>query len=156
MPPVNWPIWAGAVLSVVALFSYPFVFVRWPITRDIPWANLLLCAASGALVVAGVRRAWAAPRYRWLKTGYSAVLAAFSAFVVGSFVYGVMIVPRRLPASHGAPAIGQRAPDFSLADVNNAPVSLIALLSSPLPPAAPGGVARAPKGVLLIFYRGYW
>ena len=152
---LNWPIWAGAILSVLAMFSYPFIFVRWPITRDLPWANLLLFVGAGVLVVAGLRRAWAAPRYRWLKVGYSAVLTAFSAFVVGSFVYGVMIVPRRLPASHGAPDVGQRAPDFTLADINNTSVSLASLLSSPLPSTS-GGASRAPKGVLLIFYRGYW
>ncbi len=48
----NWPIWAGFLLSLIAFLSYFFVFVWFPVTRDFPWANLLLFAiAAGLLLV---------------------------------------------------------------------------------------------------------
>ena len=37
----NWPVWTGFLLSFIAYFSYFFLFVRFPVTRDFPWANLL-------------------------------------------------------------------------------------------------------------------
>jgi hypothetical protein len=58
----------------------------------------------------------------------------------------------QLPPSKGAPQVGQKAPDFTLADSTGKPVRLSELL-------APAGDAAAKKGgpwVLLIFYRGYW
>ena len=38
----NWQIWVGFLLSLIAFFSYFLVFVWFPVTRDFPWANLLL------------------------------------------------------------------------------------------------------------------
>jgi peroxiredoxin len=61
------------------------------------------------------------------------------------FTFGTLVVTRMLPASHGAPAVGQKAPEFTLPDTNHQSVALSQLL------AAPGS-----KGVVLIFYRGYW
>jgi hypothetical protein len=58
MKKLNWQIWAGFVLSLVAGFSYPFVFTRWPITRDFPWANLILFAIAMVLLFLGLRRAF--------------------------------------------------------------------------------------------------
>jgi len=143
---------------MAALFSYPFVFVRWPITRDFPWANLLLFGIAVALLFVGVRRAWTnqKPREGDL-TGkqsripkiVSSLLATVGVLALGLFVFAFFIASRWLPASQGAPKIGQKAPDFTLADTNGRLVSLSELLTS----QANG---TAPKGVLLIFYRGYW
>jgi hypothetical protein len=59
--------------------------------------------------------------------------------------------------------VGQKAPDFTLSDTNGKPVSLSELLSTPINGKtmnAPVGNAQqaptSPKGVLLVFYRGYW
>ena len=60
----NWQIWAGFLLSVIAFLSYPFVFVRWSVTRDFPWANLLLFGIALVLLFVGVRRAFAPDRRR--------------------------------------------------------------------------------------------
>jgi hypothetical protein len=146
----NWPAWAGFLLSAVALVSYPFVFARWSTTRDFPWANLLLFGIAAILLVIGFRRAFA-PGLSHPKRSKIAgsVLATLSALVLGLFVFSTFIMARWLPASHGAPQVGQKAPEFALADTNNKPVTLASLLSSPIN-------RQVPKGVLLIFYRGYW
>jgi cytochrome oxidase Cu insertion factor (SCO1/SenC/PrrC family) len=57
---------------------------------------------------------------------------------------------RNIPGFAGAPQVGQKVPEFSLADSDGKPVSLSQLLSAPL---ANGSHS---KGVLLVFYRGYW
>ena len=53
----NWPIWAGFVVVVAGLFSYGF-FARFPITRDFPWANLLLFGIGIAMLLVGLFRAF--------------------------------------------------------------------------------------------------
>ena len=144
----NWQIWAGFLLSVIAFLSYPFIFVRFPVTRDFPWANLLLFGIAATLLLVGVRRAFAPDRRRISKI-VSSILATLSVAILGFFIFAAFIMSRWLPASHGAPQIAQKAPDFSLADTNSRLVSLSELLSTPIR-------GTAPKGVLLIFYRGYW
>jgi len=144
----NWQIWAGFLLSLAALLSYPFVFVRFPVTRDFPWVNLLLFAVAVVLLFLGVRRAFGAGR-RTVSKIISSVLAVLGLGILGLFIFAAFILARQLPASAGAPRVGQRAPDFSLADTSGKAVSLTELLSAPVK-------GKAPKGVLLVFYRGYW
>ncbi|MBA3716139.1 MAG: redoxin domain-containing protein [Pyrinomonadaceae bacterium] len=144
----NWPLWAGFLFSLVAFVSYFFVFVRFPVTRDFPWANLLLFGMAAALLLVGVRRAFA-PERRLRSKIAGLVVATLSVALFGLFVFSTFMMARWLPASHGAPQVGQKAPDFSLSDTNGRPVSLSELLSTPIN-------GKAPKGVLLVFYRGYW
>ena len=144
----NWQIWAGFVLCLIAFFSYPFIFVRWPVTRDFPWANLLLFGIAGVLLLLGARRAFASGGPRRSKVA-GAVLATLSLIVFGFFAFSMFIMARQLPASTGAPHLGQKAPDFSLADTSGKTVALSELLSTPIN-------GRTPRGILLIFYRGYW
>ena len=144
----NWPPWLGFFASVFAFMSYPFVFVRWPITRDFPWANLLLFGLAAVLLFVGVRHAFAPERRRGSKIA-AAVLTPLSALLLGVFVFSFFVAGRWLPSAHSAPGVGQKAPDFVLADTNNNPLSLAELLSSPID-------GKPAKGVLLIFYRGYW
>jgi hypothetical protein len=154
IPKLNWPIWIGLLLSLAALFSYPFVFVRWPITRDFPWANLLLFVIAVVFVFVGVRRAFAPQRPHPMRSRIAgSILATLSILVLGLFIFTFFVASKWLPASHGAPQIGQKAPDFTLADTSGRPVSLSELLSAPISgKAAPSN----PRGVLMIFYRGYW
>lgn len=146
--PINWPLWSAFLMSVVAFISYPFVFVRFPITRDFPWVNLLLLGLSAALLLAGLRRSFGAEATRKGKIA-GAVVASLTGIVCAFFVFSFLIVSRQLPTSHGAPQVGQKAPEFRLADSDGKMVSLSELLSSPI-------AGKAPKGVLLVFYRGYW
>ena len=152
IPKFNWPLWAGFFLSLIAFLSYFFVFVQWPVTRDFPWANLLLFALAGGLLVIGLRRAFAKDRVKATRSKIAgAVLTTLSVVVFGSFVSITLIMARQLPASKGAPQVGQKAPDFALADTNNRPVALTDLLAG-----RGASVSSPPKGVLLIFYRGHW
>lgn len=144
----NWQIWTGFLLSLVAFLSYFFVFVNFPSTRDFPWANLLLFAVAIVLLLLGVRRAFAPDRRRGSKI-MASIVAILGVAVLGFFIFAVFVMARQLPASAGAPRLGQKAPDFSLTDTSGKPVALSELLSTPIN-------GKAPKGVLLVFYRGYW
>ena len=147
---INWPLWAGLLLTLVAFMSYFFVFDWFPFTRDFPWANLVLFVLAGALLLMGLRRGFASDRPHPVRSKIVTVLvSAFSALVVALFVFSFFVVGRWLPASKGAPHVGQRAPDFTLPDTTGKPVSLNELMTTPIN-------GKAPKGVLLIFYRGYW
>jgi hypothetical protein len=143
----NWPLWLGFLLSIVTFFSYFAVFVWYPVTRDFPWANLLLFLVAAVLLFLGVRRAFASGR-RGSKI-LAAIVTTLGVLVIGSFLFAFFIGGRSLPASKGAPQVGQRAPDFTLTDASGKAVSLNELLTTPI-----NGIA--PRGVLLVFYRGYW
>jgi hypothetical protein len=145
---VNWPIWVGLLLCVFALLSFEFVFVRWPTTRDFPWVNLLIFAIAGAFLLAGVRRGFTPERRRRSRI-VSSLVATFGFLIIGFFIFAFFIGSRWLPPSHGAPQIGQKAPDFNLADTAGKTLHLSELLTEPID-------GKAPRAVLLIFYRGYW
>src|SRR6267378_8547140 len=87
---LNWPVWAGFLLSLSALLSYPFVFVRWPITRDFPWANLLLFGIAAALLGLGIRRAFAGERPRRSKVA-GVIVTALSVLIFGLFIFSTLI-----------------------------------------------------------------
>ena len=146
----NWHLWAGFLLCLFGIVSYPFIFARFPVTRDIPWVNFLLLGIGVASLLVGLKRAFRqSQQYRGKIVGPILGTVSLAAVVLFSFV--VLHATKQLPASSGAPRIGQRAPDFTLADANNNPVALASLLSTPL-----ANSAAPPKGVLLVFYRGYW
>jgi hypothetical protein len=156
----NWNLrtWMGFVLCLAAMVSYPTIFVRYPITRDFPWATLLLIALGIFLVASGVARAFRRPdAYRGKISG--SILSVLTVLLVGFFLVEILYVTKRIPASHGAPQVGQIAPDFTLPDSKGNGVTLSSLLNSsfraddrPTAGAASGRTAA----VVLIFYRGYW
>ena len=146
----NWPLWTGFLLMLIAFFSYFAVFVRFPVTRDFPWANLLLFVLAAILVGLGIRRGFARDRPHPTRSKIvTSIVAVLGALVIASFVFVFFIGGRMLPASKGAPQVGQKVPEFTLSDANGKQVSLNELLSTPID-------GKAPKGVLLVFYRGYW
>jgi hypothetical protein len=139
----NWMLWTGFLVVVVGLFSFEF-FARFPITRDFPWANLFLFAIGGILLVTGLVRAFGQPtKYRGKIFG--PILTLISVLIFALFAYALFYVVRQMPASASAPRVGEKAPDFTLADQNGRPVALHDLLGS-----------AGTRAVLLIFYRGYW
>ena len=78
-----------------------------------------------------------------LWTGFVLSIVAFISYFA-FFVFVVTVASRQVPPSHGAPHVGQKAPDFTLLDSNGKSVTLSELLAS------------SPRGALLVFYRGYW
>ena len=147
---LNWPLWVGFLLTLAAFLTYFFVFIWFPSTRDFPWANLLFFLIAGVLLFMGLRRGFAADRPHPTRSKIvSSLVSAFSLVVFGVFVFTIFVAGSRLPAAKGAPQVGQRAPDFTLPDTSGKPVSLNELLTTPIN-------GNAPKGVLLVFYRGYW
>lgn len=148
----NWQIWAGFLLSFLASLAYLFFFIDYPITRDFPWATLVLYAVAVALLLIGLKRAFAGDTKRPLLSKIvGSGLAALSVIIIGLFLFSTLVMSRWLPPSTGAPQAGQKAPDFTLSDASGKQVSLAELLAQPI-----AGQTNQPKGVLLIFYRGYW
>ena len=146
----NWPLWAGFLLALFAAFSYFAFFVWFPVTRDFPWANLLLFLLAAFLLVVGIRRGFASDRARpKLSKAVTSIVTTLSALVFVFFIFAVFIAARWLPAATGAPHLGQQVPEFTLADASGRQISLNQLLSEPID-------GKRPKGVLLVFYRGWW
>jgi AhpC/TSA family len=128
-------------LVLGGLFSYAFL-IRFPITRDFPWANLLLFGIGAALLIFGLFRAFGRPNVYRGKI-FGSIFAVLSALMFALFSYVIFYELRQVPASTGAPRAGQKAPEFTLPDQNDKPVALTDLLSHS-------------KATLLIFYRGFW
>jgi hypothetical protein len=147
----NWRIWTGFLLAVIAFVSYFAVFVKFPVTRDIPWATWLLFALSIFLLGVGIGRAVRQPLvYRGKIVG--PILGVLGLGIAGLFGFFTIYGTRQVPPSAAAPKVGSRAPDFELADVTGKTVTLTSLLTDPMPLP----VGAKPRGVILIFYRGYW
>lgn len=149
----NWRIWAGFLLAVAAVLSYIALFARFPVTRNVPWTSWVMFAAAAWLLWVGVRLAFRSPVvYRGKIMG--PILAVLSLGVVVFFEYATLYASRQVPASLGAPTVGAKAPEFMLADTSGKMVALSTLLSESMPVRQ--GSGAKPRGVLLIFYRGYW
>jgi hypothetical protein len=153
----NVAIWAGFLLAVAAVPAHVAFFARFPVTRDFPWAALLMFGAGFLLIGRGLARAYRRPQeYRGRVAG--PILGTAAAALLGFFAYSLLYGARQLPRSTNAPQVGQTAPAFSLPDTEGDPVTLAALLGNTeagAGDAAGAGPARA-NAVLLIFYRGYW
>ena len=130
------------MVILAATLSYIPIFVRYASTRDVPWVNLLLFLIGGWFLAAGLRRAYGDSEHYAGKVS-GAVLGVLALALFGLFCWGNFVFARRVPASAGAPQPGSQAPDFTLPDANGRPVSLADL-------------RKNSRGVLLIFYRGYW
>lgn len=139
---------AGFLICGIAFMSYPTFFARFPATRDVPWASWLLFVLGFALLGMGLARAF---RQREIYRGrvLGPIFGVLSLTFLGLFLFMTLVMARQLPASTGAPQIGEKAPDFTLPDTQNRPVQLANLLA-PQAGGSPG------SWVLLIFYRGYW
>lgn len=138
----NLFVWAGFALALLAALSYIPVFALFPVTRDVPWVNLLLFGAAGWLLAMGLKRAFGEPHvYRGRISG--SILGALTLALFGLFCYGVFVASKHIPPAGSALHAGQRAPDFSLPSADGKQVVLSDLL-------------RKNRGVVLIFYRGYW
>jgi len=154
----NASVWAGLVLVLAGVASYALLFIRYAATRDNPWASLLIVAIGLVLLAVGIARAFGRPdAYRGRIFG--SILGALSLALAVFFCWGVLYGTRLPVSSHGAPQLGQVAPDFTLPDSQNTPVNLSGMLNSSFAPNGAVGPAMSGEktaAVLLIFYRGYW
>ena len=127
---------------LLGLLTYIPIFALYASTRDVPWANYLMFVAGAVLLLAGLRRAFGQPeQYRGKVIG--TVFGALTVLLVGFFCWGIFYAAKAVPSSSTALHNGQIAPDFRLASADGTQVALSDLLKSN-------------RGVLLIFYRGYW
>ena len=146
----NWPLWVGFLLTLASVLSYFFIFIWFPFTRDFPWANLVLFAIAAVLLFVGFRRGFSASRPHPVRSKIvTSIVGLLGVLVIALSIFSIFIAARWLPASKGAPHVGQKPPEFTLPDATGKQVSLSELISTPVN-------GKAPKGVLLVFYRGYW
>jgi len=146
----NWRLWVGFILSILALITY----ARWVLDRrDVFWLSVAIFVVAGAFLVIGLRRAFSQPdAYRGRVAG--PILTGFSILFLGLFVSANYLVSKNFPAARNAPKVGQPAPAFTLVNTAGKPVSLADVLGTPVGDSS--GSAKPTKGVLLVFYRGYW
>ena len=138
----NILIWTGFAVVLIAFLSYVPFFAQFPITRDIPWANYLLFLIGGVLLFVGTRRAFRDPaQYRGKISG--SILSVLSAAIIALFVAGVIYLSKLIPSADTALAVGTKAPAFALLDTAGKQVTS-------------GDLLKNHRGVVLIFYRGYW
>src|SRR5438105_13290420 len=109
----NWPLWSGFALTLIAFVSYFFIFARFPITRDVPWASYILFAAAIILLIGGVRRA---------DRKVLPVVITFAGIAVFAFfIFAVTIASRQIPSAHGAPGVGHKGPELAAGDREHHP-----------------------------------
>jgi hypothetical protein len=137
----NWSLWIGFFFALAGFLSYTF-FAQFPVTRDFPWANLLLFSVGGILLVLGLFRAFGKPRVYRGKI-FGPILATLGILMFAFFSYVFFYALRQVPPSTGAPRVGQKAPNFTLPDQDGKDVAL-------------GDLVSKSKAVALIFYRGFW
>jgi hypothetical protein len=120
------------------------------ITRGILWVSVALCIVATVLLAGGLERAFREPAsYRGKVAG--PILSVVSVLLFVLLGFGGYEVSRAYPSAQHAPGVGQKAPDFALVDSHGAQVALAQLLNS-----KSGNSNAASKGLLLVFYRGYW
>ena len=141
-PRHNVFVWIGFGTALFAFLSYIPLFAPIPATRDVPWVNYLLFLVAACLLAVGLRRAFRQPElYRGKISG--SILGVLTVFMFGFFCYGILYASKDVPSSASALHVGQQAPAFTLASADGRQVTLSKLLADN-------------RGVVLIFYRGYW
>jgi hypothetical protein len=143
-------LWIGFALALGAMLCNAVFFLSPPGQRFIPWLSLLLAVAALVFLASGLRAVFRQAQALRGKI-LSSILSLVTFLLVGVTIFS-FVTARALPSAAGTPKIGDKAPDFTLADTSGHPISLDHLFAPPAsdPQSAP------PKAVLLVFYRGYW
>ena len=160
------------LLALAALLSIAGYFMGLPGQRALPWLSMALAIAALICAAVGMMRAFRQPQIYGGKVS-SPILGVLSLLICG-LVAIASVTSRALPSSAAAPQVGQKVPDFTLADTSGNKVSLDQLLgkadaatsasansasaSRTVGQATPVALSTStpPKAVLLVFYRGYW
>lgn len=169
----NWAPWIALLLALAALLSNAAFFMGLPGQRAIPWLSVALAIAALVCAAVGIMRAFRQSQVYGGKVS-SSILGVLS-LLICALVAVASISSRAMPSAAAAPQVGQKVPDFTLADTHGIKLSLGQLLgtehvalvapsrevmekmgmANQLPPAS-AGPATPTKAVLLVFYRGYW
>src|SRR5579859_776795 len=146
--------WLAFLFILIAILLNGLTFVTLRGTQAFLWLSFLAGLIALVYGITGIGRALGRPQVFSGKLS-SAIFGVLALLVCGLMVF-IWYHARALPASTGAPQVGQKAPDFTLPDTEGRNVSLAQLLGHGDSGGAgnPGGAP--PKAVLLIFYRGYW
>jgi len=143
-------VWLGTVFMVLGVLCTIPPAYRFAPAGLLNWISLLAPVVAVACFVVALRRAFAQPAiYRGKVT--ASVLGSFALLVLAGAVF-LFVHARDIPPSSSAPRVGQKAPEFVLANTSGQNISLNQLLSLPID----SSTGKPPKAVLLIFYRGYW
>ena len=148
---LNIILWVGYLVVLIGGLSYRPFLVQFPITRDVPWVNMLMFVVGIGLMGVGLKRAFQKPNiYRGRVVGTIVAIAGVAG--ISYFFLRVYYFERQLPISINAPRVSQKAPEFTLLDTDGNSITLSELLASS------GGASTSSKtnGVVLIFYRGHW
>ncbi len=143
---IDWALWLGSLFTVLGVLGNGLSLRRLSSTT-FTWFVVAFSVLGVVFLLLGVIPAFRQPQvYRGKLWG--SILTALSMLLCAGSVM-LFVFTRHLPRSAGAPQVGQRLPEFTLPDSTGQRVSLSQLLAgaSGSPP---------PKGVLLVFYRGYW
>jgi hypothetical protein len=146
----NWAVWLGFLFALGAMLSNMVLFLSPPGQRAIAWLSAPLAVAALILMARGLQHAFGKPQVYRRKI-LSSIVSLVSLLLAGLAIF-IFFHARALPPSGAAPQVGQKAPDFTLADTTGQPVSLDQLFL----PATDNSQGVPPRAVLLIFYRGYW
>lgn len=145
----NGALWAGsALLLLTVLVNLPSLYALKGFDHILPWAGLALPLMASVSFAVGLKRAFTMPQVYGGRI-IASILGAVSLLLLAGSAW-LFVEVRDVPASRGAPKVGQKAPDFALKDTSGNQVSLTQLFA----PSA--GSSVAPRAVLLVFYRGYW
>ena len=117
----NWAPWIGLLLAVAAMLSNAGFFLGFP-GHATAWLGVVLVIAAVVCAVIGVMRAFRQPQVYRGKVS-SSILGVVSLLICGLVAFA-SISSRALPSSAAAPQVGQKVPDFTLADTSGNKVSL--------------------------------
>jgi len=146
----NGSLWLGLAIALAAALCNAVLFLNPPAQRLIPWVSLVLGIVAVVFIALGVKNLFTEPRS--IAGRVVGVLVAVVSLLLSAGSIFLFVDVRAVPASTDSPQVGQKAPDFTLPDINNRPVSLMQVFAT-----VPGnGGVEAPNAVLLVFYRGYW
>jgi len=122
----NWAPWIAVLLALIAILSNAGFFLGLTGQRAIPWLSVPLAIAALVCAAVGIMRAFRQSKVYGGKIS-SSILGVLSLLICG-LVALASITSRALPAATNAPQVGQKVPDFTLADTNGNRVSLDQLL----------------------------
>src|SRR5437016_1319858 len=110
----NGALWAGFLLMLLAVLSNGLFFIGVPGQQALPWLILLLSVIALALVVLGLKRVFGQPQVYRRKV--SAVIVSVLSLLLFGFGLLAFYSGRQIPPVMGAPRVGEKVPDFNLAD----------------------------------------